>query len=301
MIALPLAVLTLQLLTPPAGLPPPTLRLIHVDARAAVHADVSENAGASRVALIIPFDTSIQPYWLGVDVDCAAGTVLTPWRQSAVGLSGHGREPLSGAVPQSLHDAGAGPAVGRQVCRGETLFPETAPVGDADAAMSEAYDLPFLVRERPDIYRRTGDLAESLEFLGLAADDFGWFVDPRSAREVDGGVEIQTLRIAGRSFEEIPGARYVWSRMRFSCDTPTGRILTAFAYDDGNQPISPAGAEVDLPPFSPNSPLDIARRFACSPGDPPDSQTVPGLWSALIGVRDHFAPGGPAENGRQDR
>lgn len=300
MIALPLAVLTLQLLGPPPDAPPPTLRLIHVDARAAVHADISDGGRTSRMALITSFDTSIEPYWLGVDVECAAGTALTVWRQSAVVLREGDRRPLAGAVPQPLQDSGAGPAIGRQLCAGETLFPDAAPVADADAAMIEAYNLPFLVRERSDIYRRTGDLAEHLEFLGLSGDDFGWFVDPRSVREVDGGIEIQTLRIAGRSFEEIPGARYVWSRMRFSCDTPTGRSLTAFAYDDGNQPIGPAGAEVDLPPFSTNSPLDIARRFACSPADPPDSQTVPGLWSALIGVRDHFAPGGPAERRPQE-
>lgn len=299
MIALPLAIATLQLLTPPAGVPPLTLRLIHVDARAAVHADVSEGAGTTRVALITSFDTSIQPYWLGVEVDCAAGTVLTPWRQSAVGLGGYDRERLAGAVPQPLQDSGAGPAVGRQVCAGETLFPETAPVADADAAMSEAYDLPFLVRERPDLYRQTGDLAESLEFIGLAADDYGWFVDPRSAREVEDGVEIQTLRIAGRDFAEVPGARYVWSRMRFSCTAPTGRTLTAFAYDDQNQPVESAAVEADLPEFASNSPLDIARRFACSPGTPPDSQTVPGLWSALAGIRAHFALGGPADQAAQ--
>ena len=165
--------------------------------------------------------------------------------------------------------------------------------------MSDAYDLPFVVRERPDLYRRTGDLAESLEFLGLAHDDVGWFVDPRSSREVEGGVEIQTLRIAGRDSAELQGARYVWSRMRFSCQAPTGRTLAAFAYDDQNQPVGPARVETDLPEFAPNSALDIARRFACSPGTPPDSQTVPGLWSALAGIRAHFAPGGPADQAAQ--
>ena len=65
------------------------------------------------------------------------------------------------------------------------------------------------------------------------------------------------------------------------------------------QPVGPARVETDLPEFAPNSALDIARRFACSPGTPPDSQTVPGLWSALAGIRAHFAPGGPADQAAQ--
>lgn len=290
----------LQLLAPPTGQVAPTLRLIHVDKRAAVHADVSEGAGPFRLALVTSFDTRIEPYWLAVEVDCAAGTALPLWRQSAVELMGETPQPLTGALPQPLQDSGAGPAVGRQACRGDTQFPEVRPVSDADAAMSEAYDLPAVVRERPELYSQTGDLAESLEFLGLAQDDFGWFIDPRTAREIEGGAEIQTLRIAGRDFPELPGARYVWSRMRFSCAAPTGRTLAAFAYDDQHQPVGSPGLETDLPEFAANSPLDLSRRFACSPGTPPDSPTVPGLWSALIGVRDHFAPGGPAERGGQE-
>lgn len=288
----------LQLLAPPSGLPAPMLRLIHVDARAAVHVDVSDQTAAGRLALITSFDTRIEPYWLWVEFDCPTGTARTAWRQTAVELIGGERQTLSGAVPQPLADPGAGPAVARQVCLNDTLFPETAPTTDADAAMAEAYDLPALVRERPDLYARTGDLGETVEFIGLSGDDFGWFVDPRTAHEVDGGAEIQTLRIAGRGPAETEGARYVWSRMWFSCETASGRIVNAFAYDDRHQPVGTPDPPADLPAFAPNSPLDVSRGFACTPGSPPDSQTVQGLESALTGIRDHFAPGGPADRSR---
>lgn len=289
-----------QLLAPPAGLPSPRLTLIHFDGAAAVHVDVSPDSGTSRLALVTPFDTQWEPYWLKVDVDCAAGRVRSDWRQSAVGFGDAPRMSLDD-WPDPLEGTGPAPALGRHVCAGETLFPGAAAAADAEAAMQEAYDLRQTVREQPDLYTRAGDLGETLEFLGLARDDFGWFVDPLSAHATaDGGAEIQTLRIAGRDPGELPGARYVWSRMRFSCETPTGRTLVAFAYDDRHRLVDGPGVETELPVFAPNSPLALSRQFACSPGTPPESQTVQGLGSALIGIRDHFAPGGPADRARQE-
>lgn len=284
----------LQLLAPPTGMPAPTLKLIHIDATAAVHADVAEGAGPGRLALVTAFDTRTEPYWLWIETDCSARVARTIWRQTAVELMDGRRRTLSG-VPRPLDAEGPAPAVGRQVCDGVTDFPETSTTADPDAAMSEAYNLPALVRERPDLYARTGDLGEFLEFLGADAEAVGWFVDDRTARDLDGEAEIQTLRITGRSFADAPGARYVWSRMRFDCATLRGRVGQAFLYDEAHQPVGLPHAEAELPTFVPQSALDRVRQFACSPGAPPESQTVAGLGPALIGIRDHFAPGGPGD------
>ncbi len=267
--------LMIQLASAPPGEPPAQLHFVYLDRVAAVYVDDAftrqDAAGPALVqsrSLHVPFDTGIAPYWLTERHDCAGRSSQAVWRESAIELMHDGREAVT-AAPTAWTDRGPGaPAtVGATACEGSRQ-PASTPL-TPDEAMNAAYQLPLEIRFQPAIYGRTGDLGETLDFIGLDGEDVGWFVEPRSPVSGEGGATIDVLTISGRA--EVTD-RFAWQQLRFDCSLSQVVVLQGQLYAEGPTHIRPI--PVSEPPavvtMEADSLLARVRRYACDPSNPPE-------------------------------
>lgn len=279
-----------QLVAVPPGEPPARLRFVHVDRTAATYVDDAftrpdedRPATIRTRSLRVPFDTQFEPYWLTQRHDCTDGRSQPLWRESAIELMHDGRTDIAGSLSEASPDARA---VGEAAC-GEASLPTPPPAPlTPDEAMMQAYELPLEVRFQPALYEKTGDIGETLDFLGLDHDGVGWFVEPRSDRPDGDGAVADVLAINGRAVAS--GERFVWFRLRFDC---RDQVLTlqGHRYAEGPRPLEPVMLAATSMRFEPGSMLARVQRYACTPDDPPDLQAVPGLDSAIAGIVAHVA------------
>ncbi|MBU1347042.1 MAG: hypothetical protein KKA16_08840 [Alphaproteobacteria bacterium] len=284
-----------QVAAVPPGEPPARLRFVHMDRLAAVYVDEAftrpdvDEAGTIRTrSLHVPFDTAHEPAWLTERHDCDLGLTQPLWRESAIGMMYDGPRDIAGVL--TAWDDGApdsGAAVGQAVCAPP---PEQTPSSDPlspDEAMNRGYQLALEVRFQPALYEQTGDVGESLDFLGLASDGgVGWFVEPRSDRPDGEGAIADVLTINCRSRSD--SERFVWRRLRFDC---RGHVLTLQGerYAEGPRHIGSIMSEPMPVDVESNSLMPLVQQYACAADDPPALQPVPGLESAIAGITAHVA------------
>lgn len=277
-----------QLAAVPPGEPPTQLKFVHVDGTAASYIDDAftrpdeDRPGAIRTRILrVPFDTRLEPYWLTQRHDCEGRRSQPLWRESAIELMYEGRRDIPGGL--SDWDAHS-QAVGQAACgAAEIRTPAPAPL-TPDEAMMQAYRLPLDVRFQPELYATTGDLGETLDFLGLDHAEIGWFVEPRSVQPDGESAIIDALAINGRA--PADGERFVWFRLRFDC---RDQMLTlgGHRYAEGPRPLAPVMLEATAISIAPLSMMARIQQYACTPDDPPDLQAVPGLRSAIAGIVGH--------------
>lgn len=286
--------LTAQLAAVPPGEPPARLHFAHMDRLGAVYLDeaftrpdVDEPGTIRTRSLRVPFDTEHAPVWITERHDCEGRRTQPLWRESAIELMHDGIHDIAGSLqPWSDHTLDSGASVGRMACRAVPIPLPRSPGLSPDEAMNEAYQAPLEVRFQPDLYETMGDVGETLDFLGLDHQGVGWFVEPRSDRPDGAGAVADVLAINGRTTDT--GERFVWFRLHFDC---RNRMLTLKGqrYAEGPRALEPVMLEATSMAIAPDSMLGRVQQYACTPDNPPETQAVPGLDSAIAGIVAHVA------------
>lgn len=275
-----------QVAAVPPGEPPARLRFAHMDGQVAVYLDEAftrpdaDRSGTTRTrSLRVPFDTEHEPYWITERHDCEGRRSQALWRESAIELMHDGRTDFSGSLQPWNDDASS--AVGRMAC-GVTSAASPPPADlPLDQVIAEAYHLPLAIRFQPQRYEALGDRGETLDFLGVDADQVGWFVEPLSDRADGDGAIADVLAING----PLPASqeRFVWFRLRFDCQGQV-LVLEGQRYAEGPRHLEPVALTATAFPFEPGSMLARVQQYACTPDNPPTVQVAPGLNSAILGI-----------------
>lgn len=282
-----------QLAAVPPGEPPARLYFAHMDRLHAVYLDEAftrpdeDRPGTIRTrSLRVPFNTEHEPYWITERHDCEGeGRSQALWRESAIQMVHDGRADFSGSLQPWNDDASS--AVGRIAC-GAVPIPQPRPAPlSPDDAINAAYDLSLEVRFQPALYEKTGDIGETLDFLGLDSDGVGWFVEPRSDRPDGDGAIIDVLAISGRN--HASGERFAWFRVRFECGLDRLLTLQGEHYAEGPRHLKPTPLRATSSPVQEGGMMARIQQYACTPENPPELQAVEGLNSAIAGIVAHVA------------